>query len=90
MKTKEITRWIVTGIIFSVLALAFLFVQIEFGRVTSSDGDGKLYNGEPFYNYISYSCVDNADVNDIVLTISVNDTEGDCMYRFDRVILRNT
>ena len=86
---KSMVRWITTAIIFSAIALGILFVDVEFGRVLNSDGDGKLYNGEPYYNYISYRCVDNVSENDIVLTVSINDINDDCMYRFDRIILRN-
>ena len=86
---KEMIRWTVSGLVFSALALAFLFLDVEFGRVINSNGDGKLYNGESYYNYISYKCVDNVSENDIIMTISINDINGDCTYRFDYTVLQD-
>lgn len=76
---------------FVLIALAFMFnvFEIDFGRCLNDDGDGKLYNGEPFYNYISYHYVD-AQKDDIVMTFCVNDHYGDCWKRWDWVVLKNT
>ena len=76
---------------FVLVALAFMFnvFEIDFGRCLNDDGDGKLYNGEPFYNYISYHYVD-AQKDDIVMTFCVNDHYGDCWERWDWVVLKNT
>ena len=81
------------GITTIVLTIAILFgvglLKLEFGRCTSAEKDGKLYNGEPFYNYISYGCIDNVSENDIVMTISVNDINNECVERFDFVVLHS-
>ena len=75
---------------FVLVALAFMLnvFEIDLGRCLNDDGDGKLYNGEPFYNYISYHNI--AQENDIVVTFSVNDRYGDCLERWDWVVLKNT
>lgn len=41
--------------------------DIDVGRVVNNEGDGKLYNGEAFYNYIAYPAY--YEENDIILTI---------------------
>lgn len=73
------------------IALAFLFsrFEIDFGRVTNAQRDGKLYNGEPFYNYICYRCVEGANTDDIIITLSYNDRYGDCVKRWDKIVFKN-
>lgn len=81
---------ITTIILIIIILLGVGLLQVEFGRCTNSETkDGQLYNGEPFYNYISYRCVESVSENDIVMTISINDIENECIERFDTVLLRS-
>ena len=79
-------------IVIAFLSLCFVLsrFEIEFGRCLNNDGDGQLYNGEPYYNYINYGGHVDAKHDDIVMTISFNDFNDECMERWDFVILRNT
>ena len=78
------------GILIAGFIVGFIigFFEINVGRCLKDAGDGKLYNGEPFYNYISYHNI--AQENDIVVTFCINDHYGDCLERFDFVVLENT
>ena len=79
----------IIGIITSIIILFVLNIfEIDFGRCLNNTGDGKLYNDETFYNYISYNGI--AKENDIVMTFSINDIYGDCAWRGDIVIFKNT
>ena len=83
---------IIKGLLITLGAILTAFAvglfEIDFGRCLNDDGDGKLYNGEPFYNYISYHNI--AEENDIVMTFCINDHYGDCWERFDFIVLKNT
>lgn len=78
-------------ITFGVVVIAFIvgFFEIDFGRCLDDDGNGKLYNGEPFYNYISYHYTE-AQQDDIVITFCLNDFDRECLERWDFVVLKNT
>ena len=80
----------IIGIIIGVVFLfGFSIFEIDFGRCLNDAGDGKLYNGEPFYNYISYQNT-TAQQDDIVMTLVINDFKyKECMWRGDVVIFRN-
>lgn len=81
---------IVTIISIIIMLFGVGLLQVDFGRCTNSETkDGKLYNGESFYNYISYRCVNSVSENDIVMTISINDVNNECIERFDTVLLRS-
>ena len=65
------------------------FVDITVGRCMDDTGNGKEYNGEPYYNYIHY---DESKIheNDIVVTGFILNSEGECEERlFDTVILKD-
>lgn len=82
-------KFAITMIILAVLLFALRIFEINFGRCLNDAGDGKLYNGEPFYNYISYKGIGEQD--DIIMTFSVNDLKyNECVWRGDIVILKNT
>lgn len=89
MKKKIIT----IALLLCIIIIAFLNINICFGRCLNNDGDGKVYNGESYYNYISYSNTE-AQENDIVLTIDIlnptNFAPDDIIYRFDMIIFKNT
>lgn len=78
-------------IIFNIfLMLANPFVEVTVGRCMDNMGNGKEYNGEPYYNYIKY---DETKIheNDIVVTGFILNEYGECEYRvFDAVILKDT
>jgi len=65
--------------------------EIDCGRVINNQGDGKLYNGEAFYNYIHYP--EKYHENDIILTLEVlnplNNYCDDIIIRHDIRIFEN-
>ena len=66
------------------------FLEVTVGRCTDAFGNGKEYNGEPYYNYIKYNETEIHE-NDIVVTGFILNTEGECEERlFDIVILKDT
>lgn len=79
--------------IISLLALLSVlnpFVDVTVGRCVDNAGNGKEYNGEPYYNYIKY---DESEVyeNDVVVTGFILNSYGECEERlFDVVILKGT
>lgn len=83
---------IVAVILLAVFYLAFR-TDCDFGRCLDASGNGKLYNGEEFYNYISYSGT-GAEENDIVFTVCflnpLNLANDDIIYRADLVVLKDT
>lgn len=90
MKASTFLMGIMTIILTIVILFGVGLLQVDFGRCTNSETkDGKLYNGEPFYNYTSYRCVNSVSENDIVMTISINDVNNECVKRFDTVLLRS-
>ena len=77
-------------IFLTLLTVLNPFIDVTVGRCTDNLGNGKEYNGEPYYNYIKY---DETEVheNDIVVTGFVLNRYGECEERlFDIVILKNT
>ena len=82
-------------ILFTLLAVVlFLFwkVDVDLGRCLDDSGNGKLYNGEEFYNYISYRGT-GAEENDIVLTVCIlnpfDTSPDDIIYRADWVVMKD-
>lgn len=75
-------------LLFTCISLLNPFVDISIGRCIDNAGNGKEYNGEPYYNYIKYD--ENViNKNDIVITGFILNRYGECEYRiFDKVILR--
>ena len=77
-----------------ILSSAWIFHRSEFdvGRVLNNQGDGKLYNGEPYYNYIHYD-VERFSENDIVFTYNLlnpfNTYCDDILFRYDVRIFKN-
>lgn len=66
--------------------------EADFGRVLNNQGDGKLYNGEDFYNYIRYD-EDRFHQDDIILTVDLlnplNTYEDDIIWRYDIRVFEN-
>lgn len=90
MKASTFLMGVTTIFLTIMILFGVGLLQVDFGRCTNSETkDGKLYNGEPFYNYISYRCIDSVSENDIVMTISINDIDNECIERFDTVLLRS-
>ena len=82
-------------ILFTLLAVVLFLVwkvDIDLGRCLDNAGNGKLYNGEEFYNYISYSGT-GAEENDIVFTVFLLNPFSiacdDVIYRADVVVLKD-
>ena len=66
------------------------FIDVTVGRCIDNAGNGKEYNGEPYYNYIKY---DETEIheNDIIITGFILDGEGECIERmFDVVVFKDT
>ena len=65
--------------------------EIDIGRVVNNQGDGKLYNGESFYNYIHYPA--KYHENDIILTVDImnplNNYCDDTIFRYDIRLFEN-
>lgn len=63
--------------------------EYERGVCLNEQGDGKLHNGEPYYNYISYAST-NAHTGDEVFTVLVlnpfNTYCDDYIYRHDWIL----
>lgn len=78
-------------IIFSII-LMFVnpFIEVTVGRCMDNAGNGKEYNGEPYYNYIKYDEL-KIHENDIVVTGFILNKDGECEVRlFDKVIFKDT
>ena len=82
-------------IIIALIALsAWMFhrTDADIGRVVNSAGDGKLYNGEEYYNYIKYN-PKHYHQDDIVLTLDFmnpfNNACDDVILRYDIRLLEN-
>ena len=86
---NNIIKGILISLAIIIATFALGFFEIDFGRCLNDDGDGKLYNGEPFYNYISYRYT-GAQQDDIVVTFCLNDFNKECLERWDLVVLKNT
>ena len=77
--------------LFIVLTLLNPFVDITVGRCLDEQGNGKEYNGEPYYNYINYGGHGDIHTNDIVVTGFILNEYGECEERlFDVVVLKDT
>lgn len=77
-------RIIITALMAAMIWTGYR-TEIDFGRVLNNDGDGKLYNGESYYNYIAYP--EQYKENDIIMTIELlnplNNAEDDIIIRHD-------
>lgn len=77
--------------IIATAALILLNTEIDFGVCLNNQGDGKIYNNDPVYNYISYAST-SAQAGDKILTVFfLNPTNMECddyIYRHDFIITR--
>ncbi len=77
-------------VLFALISLLNPFVDVSVGRCIDNAGNGKEYNGEPYYNYIHYD-ENTIHENDIVVTGFILNEYGECEVRvFDKVILKDT
>lgn len=84
---------IIAGIILTgIIAWLAHRTEVDFGRVLNNQGDGKLYNGETFYNYCYYD-PERFQEDDIVLTVCflnpANNYCDDIILRYDFTVLKN-
>ena len=76
-------------IILSLILVLNPFIEVTVGRCTDNLGNGKEYNGEPYYNYIKYNESEVFE-NDIVVPGFILNSEGECEERlFDTVVFRD-
>lgn len=83
-------------ILFATLTLATVWIitrlDVNFGSCLDTDGNGKVYNGETIYNYISYKDT-NARPGDVVLTVEFlnpfNTYNDDIIKRLDFIVSHN-
>lgn len=75
-------------ILMAVMTLVNPFVEVTVGRCTDNLGNGKEYNGEPYYNYIKYDASEIHE-NDIVVTGLILDSYGEAEERFDVVVFKD-
>ena len=76
-------------IILSLILVLNPFIEVTVGRCTDNLGNGKEYNGEPYYNYIKYNESEVFE-NDIVVTGFILNSEGEYEERlFDTVVFRD-
>ena len=61
-------------------------IGISHGIMLNDDGDGKLFNGEPYYNYISYARVEGAKAGDEIITFDIHRNLDDIIFRADWVL----
>lgn len=80
---KKTTKMFLT---LTVLILARLAFRSEFdkGICLTDDGDGKVYNGEPYYNYINYSRTDASEGDELITYELLNPLNNYC----DDIVLR--
>lgn len=75
--------------IIATLILLALNTEIDFGTCLNTDGDGKVYNADAEYNYISYARTD-AQAGDKIITVfflnPTNTEPDDYIYRHDYII----
>lgn len=76
---------------FVAIAIFRIFARTEICKGICLDdyGNGKVYNGEPYYNYINYERT-TAKAGDEVLTIDLlnplNNACDDIVFRYDIVL----
>lgn len=84
-------KYIILALLAIVTAWTAHRTEIDFGRVLNENGDGKLYNGESYYNYIAYP--DRYHENDVIMTVCLlnplNNYYDDILIRYDIRLFKN-
>lgn len=76
-------------ILVAVLIMVFRLIarsEIDKGICLNDNGDGKLYNGEPYYNYISYKYTDANPGDELITYDLLNPFNNECddyLFRID-------
>jgi hypothetical protein len=74
-------------VVLIVVAYLMMFrTEIDRGICLNANGDGKLYNGEPYYNYISYrdtGAIEGDEVVTLTVLNPMNMAPDDIIYRAD-------
>lgn len=74
-------------ILVAVLIMVFRLIarsEIDKGICLNDNGDGRLYNGEPYYNYISYKYTDAKPGNELITYDLLNPFNNYC----DDIVIR--
>lgn len=80
--------------ILALVAIAYTAIfrtEYDKGVCLNEQGDGKLYNGEPVYNYISYASTDAKPGDEVFTVCILNPTNTYCddiIYRHDWILTR--
>lgn len=81
------TKKIIGAILIGFIAYTAIFrTEIDKGICLNEQGDGKLYNGEPYYNYISYRQTDATPGQEVITICILNPTNryiDDIIFRYD-------
>lgn len=65
--------------------------EINFGTCLNEDGDGRVYNAPPGYDYISYRDTDVVEFDKVLTVLILNPLNTSCddyIYRHDFVVRR--
>ena len=79
--------------LFILLATTLLSLntELDYGLCLNNQGDGKIYNADPIYNYISYASTDAKEGDKVLTVFFLNPTNlycDDYIYRHDFIIAR--
>ena len=77
--------------IIATAALILLNTELDFGVCLNNQGDGKIYNADAYYNYISYRSTEAQEGDKVLTLFFKNPTNLECddyIYRHDWIITR--
>lgn len=74
----------VLGLIFLAIGRLISRSEIDKGICLDDDGNGQLFNGEPYYNYISYEYTDAKPGNELITYDLLNPFNNYC----DDIVIR--
>lgn len=77
---------VIIGMTLIVLARLICRSELAKGVCLNADGDGMLYNDEPYYNYISYKYTDANPGDELITYDLLNPLNNECddyLFRID-------
>lgn len=84
-------KLLIAALIGLAVTWAGVNTEIDFGQCLNDSGDGRVYNADPEYNYISYRKTE-AVTGDNVITLfflnPLNMAPDDYIYRHDWIVRR--